>query len=85
MTRMVSVQIRFPGEELRRIDGYVESGEYHSRSEFIRDAVRKTETIRAINMLRRIINEKGISEEELLKGGAEVREQLFREMFGDDE
>jgi len=83
MTRMVSVQIRFPGEELKRIDSYVESGEFHSRSEFIRDAVRKAETIRAMNMLRRIISEKGISEEELLNGGMEVRGQLFQEMFGD--
>jgi len=82
---MVSVQIRFPEEELKRIDNYVIKGEYPSRSEYIRDAVRKAEMLDAFQRLSRIMNEEGISEKDLLEGGKEIREKLFQEMFGDAE
>ena len=64
---------------------YVEEGEFHSRSEFIRDAVRKAEMIRSLSEIRRIIGDEGITEEELIESGKEIRRQLFREMFGDVE
>lgn len=85
MSQMVSVQIRFPEEELKRIDNYVIKGEYPSRSEYIRDAVRKAEMLDAFQRLSRIMNEEGISEKDLLEGGKEIREKLFQEMFGDAE
>ena len=83
MTRMESVQIRFPAEQLRKIDGYVERGMFHSRSDFIRDAVRKAEIIRALEDIREILEKEGISERDLIEGGNEVREKLFKEMFGE--
>ncbi|MGA1793919.1 MAG: ribbon-helix-helix domain-containing protein [Thermoplasmatota archaeon] len=82
MTKMVSVQIRFPADELRRIDSYVEKGEYSSRSDFIRDAVRKMEMIRAMERMRRILDESNITFEDLLEGGNEIRSSLLKEMFG---
>ncbi|MBS1263813.1 MAG: putative nickel-responsive regulator [Methanonatronarchaeales archaeon] len=83
MAKMRSVQVRFPEEELRRIDRYVERGEYPSRSEFIRDAVRKAEAIRSIGTMRRLVEDEGLTEQELVEGGMEVREELFRELVGD--
>ena len=85
MTQMVSIQIRFPSEAIKRIDHYVEEGEFHSRSEFIRSAVRKTEMIRSLSEIRKIIGDEGITEEELIESGKKIRKQLFEEMFGDVE
>ena len=59
MTQMVSVQVRFPPEELKRIDNYIKKGEYSSRAEFIRDAVRKAEMLRSLQVLREIMKEEG--------------------------
>ena len=84
MTKMVSVQIRFPADELKRIDSYVEKGEFSSRSDFIRDAVRKVEMIRAIERMRRVLNDNDITFEDLLEGGDEIRSVLLKEMFGVD-
>jgi Arc/MetJ-type ribon-helix-helix transcriptional regulator len=81
---MVSVQIRFPVKELKRIDSYVEKGEFSSRAEFIRDAVRKAEMLHSLQKLREIIKDEGISEKELIEGGKEVRKKLFKEMFGEN-
>ena len=83
MSQMISVQVRFPPEELKRIDSYIKKGEYSSRAEFIRDAVRKAEMLRSLQILREIIKEEGITEKNLLEGGKKVRERLFKEMFGD--
>ncbi len=82
MSRMESVQVRFPEEELRRIDDYVRRGIFHSRSDFIRDAVRKAELIRALEDIREIMAQENISEKDLFEGGKEVREKLFEKMFG---
>ena len=38
---MQALQIRLSEQQIRQIDVLVESGVYHSRSEAIRDAVRK--------------------------------------------
>jgi len=83
MSQMISVQVRFPPEELKRIDSYIKKGEYSSRAEFIRDAVRKAEMLRSLQILREIIKEEGITEKNLLEGGKKVRERLFKEMFGE--
>ena len=85
MSQMVSIQVRFPPEELRRIDSYIEDGDFPSRAEFIRDAVRKAEMIRSFSELRKIIKDEGLTEEELLEGGKEVRKRLFVEMFGEEQ
>ena len=85
MTQMVSVQVRFPPEELKRIDNYIKNGEFSSRAEFIRDAVRKAEMLRAIQTLREIMNKEGVSEKDLIEGGKKIRNKLFKEMFGDNQ
>ncbi len=82
MTQMVSVQIRFPPEELKRIDAYVARGDFHSRAEFIRDAVRKAELIMALNDLRKILEEEGLTEADLLEGREDIRQKVYMEMFG---
>ena len=84
MSKMVSVQIRFPLKELKRIDSYVEKGEFSSRAEFIRDAVRKAEMLHSLQKLREIIKDEGITEKELFEGGKEIRKKLFKEMFGEN-
>lgn len=84
MSKMVSVQVRFPLKELRRIDRYVEEGEFSSRAEYIRDAVRKAEMLQSLQRFREIFKDEGITEKELLDGGKEVRKKLFREMFGEN-
>jgi Arc/MetJ-type ribon-helix-helix transcriptional regulator len=83
MARMESIQVRFPEEEIKRIDGYVERGLFHSRSDFIRDAVRKAELIRSLEEIRAILEKENLSEKDLFEGGKEVREMLFEKMFGD--
>lgn len=81
MTQMVSVQIRFPSEELRRIDGYVKKGEYHSRADYIRDAVRKSEMIQALFDIRNIMEAEGMTEEELRRCMTELRDEVFSKEF----
>lgn len=81
MSQMESVQIRFPSEELKRIDQYVKRGEYPSRSEYIRDAVRKAEMINILRDLRGLMKEEDLTEEELIESGKEIREKLYHEMF----
>ena len=78
---MKSVQIRFPSEELKRIDQYVTREEYPSRSEYIRDAVRKAEMISILRDLRELMKEEDLDEEELIENGKEIREKLYHEMF----
>ena len=84
MTQMVSVQVRFPLKELERIDSYVEKGEFSSRAEFIRDAVRKAEMLHSLQKLREIIKDEELTEKELLDGSKEVKKKLFKEMFGEN-
>lgn len=81
MSQMVSVQVRFPLEELTRIDSYVKNGEFPSRAEFIRDAVRKTEMIRSLREMEKICEEEGVTAKELIKQGKEIRKELYKEMF----
>ncbi len=82
MARMVSVQIRLPSEEVNRIDSYVEEGKFSSRSDFIRDAVRKAEMLRSMMEMNYTLRKAGITFEDLLEGGSEIRRSLFGEMFG---
>ncbi len=81
MSRMISIQVRFPPEDIKRIDNMVENGEYNSRSEYVRDAVRKSEMIRSLSEIRSLINDKGISEEDLVKSGKAIRKNLVKDMF----
>ncbi|MFW6197139.1 MAG: ribbon-helix-helix domain-containing protein [Thermoplasmatota archaeon] len=81
MADMKSVQVRFPPEELKRIDKLVKKGEYPSRSEFIRDAVRKAEMIRTLKDLRELMKDENVSPEDLIESGKETRDKIYKEMF----
>ncbi len=81
MTKMKSVQVRFPPEELERIDSLVEKGNYHSRSDFIRDAVRKAEMIESLEKMSRLCEEEDITAKELIESGKKIRGELYEEMF----
>jgi Arc/MetJ-type ribon-helix-helix transcriptional regulator len=83
MGKMISIQIRFPPDELKRIDGYVALGEYSSRSDFVRDAVRRMEMIRALEKMNEIMQKSGVTFDDLLSGSGDIRASLFKEMFGD--
>ena len=78
---MKSVQVRFSPEQLKRIDEFVEKGEYPSRSEFIRDAVRKAEMIRTLKDLRELMEDEEITLEDLIENGKETRKEIYEEMF----
>lgn len=81
MSKMKSVQVRFPPEELDRIDTLVKEGEFHSRSDFIRDAVRKAEMIYSLEKMSKICEEEGINARELIESGKEIRGEIYKEMF----
>lgn len=81
MADMKSVQVRFSPEQLKRIDESVEKGEYPSRSEFIRDAVRKAEMIRTLKDLRELMEDEEITPEDLIESGKETRKEIYEEMF----
>jgi len=81
MADMKSVQVRFSPEQLKRIDEFVEKGEYPSRSEFIRDAVRKAEMIRTLKDLRELMEDEEITLEDLIENGKETRKEIYEEMF----
>ncbi len=81
MADMKSVQVRFSPEQLKRIDESVEKGEYPSRSEFIRDAVRKAEMIRTLKDLRELVEDEELTPEDLIESGKETRKEIYEEMF----
>ena len=81
MADMKSVQVRFSPEQLKRIDEFVEKGEYPSRSEFIRDAVRKAEMIRTLKDLRELMEDEEITPEDLIESGKETLKEIYKEMF----
>lgn len=62
---MEKVQVRFPREELKRIDEEVREGKYPSKSEAIRDKVRKSYLLEAIIHMRTATE--GLDEKESLK------------------
>lgn len=64
---MKNVQVRFPEEQLKFIDRLVKEGKYPSRSEAIRDCVRKTELIELMEKFTQLTQRVGLTKEEALK------------------
>ena len=62
---MEKVQVRFPPEDLRKIEKEVEEGKYPNKSEAIRDKVRKSYILESIVHMREATE--GLDEEEELK------------------
>lgn len=68
-----NVQARVPEELYEEIDKRIESGMYTSKSEVIREALRKLFAEQSRNFLRELADEKGLSEEEMLDEWVKVR------------
>ena len=61
---MKAVQIRLTPEQLESIDRKVKQGLYRSRSEAIRDYIRKAEFFDSLVQFRKLASEAGLREED---------------------
>lgn len=68
------VQARIPESVARELDDLVESGMYASRSEVIREALRKLLAENRRDSLRELAEHAGVSEDEMLDELDEVRQ-----------
>lgn len=74
---MATVQIRLSDGLLRYVDSLVKSGMYSSRSDAIRDSVRKRMNLNALDRMTGIIPDTGDSVKEV----KEIRKRLSKEKF----
>ncbi|OGF57346.1 MAG: hypothetical protein A2Z21_02360 [Candidatus Fraserbacteria bacterium RBG_16_55_9] len=79
---MKTVQIRLTPEQLESIDGKVDEGLFQSRSEAIRDYIRKAEFFEALAQFRALAAKAGLTEEEVWKDDEAIRKALYRKLFG---
>lgn len=78
---MKTVQVRLSPDQLRAIDRKVKAGRYQSRSEAIRDYIRKAEFFEALEEFRRLATKAGLNEDEIWQDPEEIRKALYKEMF----
>ncbi len=78
---MQSVQIRLSDEQLQLIDRQVKAGRYPSRSEAIRDYLRKAQLWEAIEKLLTLGDGEGHSEEEIAARLVRTREKVYRQLI----
>jgi Arc/MetJ-type ribon-helix-helix transcriptional regulator len=64
--RMKTVQIRLAPAQLESIDQQVKAGRYQSRSDAIRDYIRKAEFFEGLAEFRTLVQASGLTEAELL-------------------
>ncbi len=74
---MEKVQVRFPPEDIRRIEKEVEEGKYPNKSEAIRDKVRKSYILESIVHMREATE--GLDKEEELERLEKIREKTYEE------
>ena len=74
---METVQIRLTKEQLKIIDEKVKRGKYPSRSEAIRDYVRKAEFLELFNRFLDLTSTKPVTQEDLER----IREKVWREEY----
>ena len=74
---METVQIRLTKEQLKIIDEKVKRGEYPSRSEAIRDYVRKAEFLELFNRFLDLTSKKPVTQKDLER----IREKVWREEY----
>lgn len=79
---MKTVQIRLTPQQLESIDQKVREGKYQSRSEAIRDYIRKAEFFEALLEFRRLMSEAGLSEEEIWADDGSIRRAVYERLFG---
>ena len=86
----VSVTARLSDKEVQEIDALVKAGNFLNRSDFLRFATKhllheEAPIIpKALLDLQNEAREKGISPTELDKKMKDVRQELYREIYGDD-
>lgn len=69
--------MRFPSEDLRRIEKEVKEGKYPNKSEAIRDKVRKSYILEAIVYMREATE--NLDEEEELEKLEKIRDRKYEE------
>ena len=72
---METVQIRLTKEQLKIIDEKVKRGEYPSRSEAIRDYIRKAAFLELFNRFLDLTRKKPVTQKDLER----IREEVWRE------
>jgi Arc/MetJ-type ribon-helix-helix transcriptional regulator len=72
-----SVQVRLSEEQLAMIDEKIKAGEYPSRSEAIRDYVRRAETFDLFNRLLDLLETKPVTDEQL----EQVRQKVWDKKY----
>jgi len=78
---MKTVQIRLTPEQLEEIDRKVKQGIYRSRSEAIRDYIRKAEFFEALIQFRKLLFRAGLKEEEIWDDPEKIRKALYEKLF----
>jgi len=78
---MKTVQVRLTKEQLESIDRKVKEGRFQSRSEAIRDYIRKAEFFEALLEFRRLAAQAGLTEEEIWQDDESVRKALYEKLF----
>lgn len=78
---MQTVQIRLAPEQVKLIDQKIKAGAYQSRSEAIRDYIRKAEFFEALTEFRSLAAQSGVTEEELWQDDESTRKALFAKLF----
>ncbi|HEY5596430.1 MAG TPA: ribbon-helix-helix domain-containing protein [Candidatus Bipolaricaulota bacterium] len=72
-----SVQVRLTEQQLKTIDQKVKKGDYPSRSEAIRDYVRRAELFELFNRFFAMMEEKPVSEQDLER----VRQRVWDKKY----
>ena len=78
---MEKIQVRFPSEDLERIEDEVAAGKYPNRSEAIRDKVRKSCLLESIVQMREATE--GMDREDALAALEMTREAHLEEFTSD--
>ncbi len=78
---MQNIQIRITPEQLKNIDEKIKAGIYQSRSEAIRDYIRKADFFEALTEFRKLAVQAGLSEEEIWQDDERLRKALYEKMF----
>jgi Arc/MetJ-type ribon-helix-helix transcriptional regulator len=78
---MKTVQIRLAPEQLKLIDRKIKAGTYQSRSEAIRDYIRKAEFFEALTEFRSLAAQSGLTEDEFWQDNESTRKALFTKLL----
>lgn len=78
---MQTVQVRLTPDQIESIDQKVKNGCYQSRSEAIRDYIRKAEFFEVLAQFRKLTQEAGLKEEDVWQDDEEIRKELFQKLI----